>query len=83
MERDGEVITARLRGTILKGEEDLAFAMLSAAGSPTDLYIGQSEGDDRLRFFTSNIYGDREIVCEVFQLDRKEGYIDFPCRSSA
>ena len=77
VERDGEVITARLRGTILKGEEDLAFAMLSAAGSPTDLYIGQSEGDDRLRFFTSNIYGDREIVCEVFQLDRKEGYIDF------
>ena len=50
VERDGEVITARLRGTILKGEEDLAFAMLSAAGSPTDLYIGQSEGDDRLRF---------------------------------
>ncbi|MBO6028186.1 MAG: hypothetical protein J6P75_03155 [Bacteroidales bacterium] len=77
VEHDGEVITARLRGTILKGEEDLAFATLSAAGSPTDLYLGQSEGDDRLRFFTSNIYGDREIVCEVFQLDRKEGYIDF------
>ena len=77
VEHDGEVVTARLRGTILKGEDDLAFATLSAAGSPTDLYIGQSEGDDRLRFFTSNIYGDREIVCEVFQLDRKEGYIDF------
>ena len=77
VERAGEIITARLRGTVLKGEDDISYASLSAAGSPTDLYIGRSEGDDRLRFFTSNIYGDRELVCEVSQLDRKEGYIDF------
>ena len=77
VEHDGEIVTARLRGTVLKGEEDISFASLTAAGSPSDLYIGRSEGDDRLRFYTSNIYGDREIVCEVSQLDRKEGYIDF------
>ena len=76
VENDGEIISARIRGTILK-TDDVTFATLSAAGSPTDLYIGRAEGDDRLRFYTSNIYGNREIVCEVSQLDRQEGYIDF------
>ena len=76
VENDGEIISARIRGTVLKAD-DLTLATLSAAGSPTDLYIGRTEGNDRLRFYTSNIYGDREIVCEVSQLDRQEGYIDF------
>ena len=76
VENDGEIISARIRGTILKSD-DVTLATLSAAGSPTDLYIGRAEGDDRLRFYTSNIYGNREIVCEVSQLDRQEGYIDF------
>lgn len=76
VENDGEIISARIRGTVLKAD-DLTLATLSAAGSPTDLYIGRTEGDDRLRFYTSNIYGNREIVCEVSQLDRQEGYIDF------
>ena len=76
VENDGEVVSARIRGTILH-DDDFSIATLSAAGSPTDLYIGRSDGDERVRFYTSNIYGDREIVCEVSQLDRKEGYIDF------
>ncbi len=76
VENDGEIISARIRGTVLKAD-DLTLATLSAAGSPTDLYIGRAEGNDRLRFYTSNIYGNREIVCEVSQLDRQEGYIDF------
>ncbi|MBR0053652.1 MAG: hypothetical protein IJP73_07090 [Bacteroidales bacterium] len=76
-EKDGEVITARLRGTLIHGPDDLSFATLSSAGSPSDVYIGRTDGDDRIRFYTSNIYGNREIVCEVSQLDRKEGYIDF------
>ena len=75
-ENDGEVVSARIRGTLVKGEDDITFATLSSAGSPSNLYIGRSEGD-RIRFFTANIYGNRELVCEVEQLDRKEGYIDF------
>ena len=77
LENDGEIISARIRGTVMKGEDDISVATLSAAGSPTDVYIGRSETDERIRFYTSNIYGDREIVCEVSQLDRKEGFIDF------
>jgi hypothetical protein len=74
-ENDGEVISARVRGTLVRGNDDVTFATLSTAGSPSNLYVGRSEGD-RIRFYTANIYGNREIVCEVEQLDRKEGYID-------
>ena len=77
VERDGEIVSARIRGTIVRDEDDLTFATLSSAGSPSDVYIGRNDGDDRIRFYTSNIYGNREIVCEVTQLDRKEGYIEF------
>ena len=75
VENDGEIISARIRGTDLTAD-DVSFTSLSTAGSPTDLYIGRNEGKDRLRFYTSNIYGNREIVCEVSQMDRQEGYID-------
>ena len=76
-ENDGEVVSARIAGTILKNEDDITYTTLSAAGSPSDVYMGRSDGSDRIRFYTSNIYGNREIVCEVSQLDRKEGYISF------
>lgn len=76
VENDGEIISAHIRGAALH-TDDVSEATLSTAGSPTDLYIGRTDGEDRLRFYTSNIYGNREIVCEVSQLDRKEGYIDF------
>jgi hypothetical protein len=76
VENDGEIVSARIRGTILTGD-DISVSTLSAAGSPTDLYIGRSDGGEHVRYYTSNIYGNREIVCEVSQLDRKEGYIDF------
>ena len=76
-EYDGEVISARVRGTKIVDPEDESVATLSSAGAPSNLYIGRTEGDDRISFYTSNIYGNREIVCEVSQLDRKEGYIDF------
>ena len=77
VENDGEIVSTRVKGTLVKNENDISLATLSAAGSPTDLYMGRSTGDDRIKFYTSNIYGDREIVCEVSQLDRREGYIDF------
>ena len=76
-EYDGEVISARIRGTRIQNPEDQSVATLSSAGAPSNLYIGRTEGDDRVSFYTSNIYGNREIVCEVSQLDRREGYIDF------
>ena len=74
-EYDGEIVTARLLGA--RAESDYTKATLSTAGDPASLYIGRADGTDIIRYHTSNIYGNREIVSEVSQLDRKEGYIDF------
>ena len=74
-EYDGEIVTARLLGA--RVESDYTEATLSTAGDPASLYIGRADGTDIIRYHTSNIYGNREIVSEVSQLDRKEGYIDF------
>ena len=76
-EYDGEVISTRVRGTMVAEEDEQTVAWLSSAGAPSNLYIGRTEDGDRIRFNTSNIYGNREIVCEIAQLDRKEGYIEF------
>ena len=74
-EYDGEIVTARLLGA--REESDYTEATLSTAGDPASLYIGRADGTDIIRYHTSNIYGNREIVSEVSHLDRKEGYIDF------
>ena len=74
-EYDGEIVTARLLGA--RAESDYTEATLSTAGDPASLYIGRADGTDIIRYHTSNIYGNREIVSEVSQLDRREGYIDF------
>ena len=76
-EFDGEVVTARVRGVDLQESDASALATLSSAGSPSNVYVGRSYGTDLIRFHTSNIYGDRELVCEVTRMDRKDGYIEF------
>ena len=76
-EFDGEIVTARLRGTLAEDKDGFAEATLSTAGDPSCVYIGRTEGTDRIQYYTSNIYGDREIVCEVSRLDKEEGYIEF------
>lgn len=59
-EYEGEIIYAAVEG--LEGE---ALVTLSSAGSPSDVYVGKVGESGRLMFFTNNIYGDRELVCEV------------------
>lgn len=70
---DGEIIYARISG---KKTEDTgnAVATLSSAGAPSNMYIGVTEGE-MVRFLTNNIYGDREIVCEVSNMDLETGSI--------
>jgi len=75
LEYDGEIILARIRGEVMDSL-DYALATLSSAGSPSNLYIGVTNNDEVL-FHTNNIYGDREIVCEVSRLDKKSGVIEF------
>ena len=76
-EFDGEIVTARIKGALMEDADSYAEATLSTAGDPSSVYIGRAEGTDRIRYYTSNIYGNREIVCEVSKLDKEGGYIDF------
>ena len=39
------------------------------------MYVGRSTADGRLQFFTGNIYGDRELVCEVSVMDGQQCHI--------
>ena len=75
LEYDGEIISASVKGLAAE-ERDVCIATLSSAGAPSNLYIGVTDGD-KVRFLTNNIYGDREIVCEVSSLDRGTGVIEF------
>lgn len=61
LEYDGEIIRASLRN----GEETGKTAILSSAGSSEDTYITKVAPEGMLEFYTSNIFGDREMVCEV------------------
>ncbi len=74
LDYDGEIISAHVKGEIAK-EDGFSIATLSSAGAPSNLYIGIT-GNDKVSFMTNNIYGDREIVCEVSSLDKKEGVIE-------
>lgn len=68
VEYDGEVISATVDGLGGGTEADVATAFLSSAGAPSNVYIGRSGNDGLVRFYTGNIYGNREIVCEVSTL---------------
>ena len=76
-EFDGEIVSARIKGALMDDADSYAEATLSTAGDPASIYVGRAEGSDRIRYYTSNIYGNREIVCEVSKLDKEGGYIDF------
>ena len=58
----------------IKEDSEYSYTTLSSAGSPSNLYIGVNHGKN-VRFMTNNIYGDREIVCEVSNLDQESGSI--------
>lgn len=78
-EYDGEIIAASVEGLsadYLEETEGQAVAFLSSAGAPANVYVGKVDRDGRILFFTNNIYGSRELVCEV-SMNRKvtDGYI--------
>ena len=66
-EYEGEIIRADVEGLKESGSHnsDQITAFISTAGDPGNVYIGRSNDDGSILFFTDNIYGDRELVCEV------------------
>ena len=78
-EYEGEIILAQVEGldrAALQGDEQVT-AFLSSAGDPSNVFIGRSDTDGQIRFFTSNIYGNRELVCEVVSMSGQSCHISF------
>lgn len=62
LEYEGETVRA-----IATGAKEGSLAVLSSAGSPDDTYFASVNPDGSVEFRTGNIYGDREMVCEVME----------------
>ena len=67
---DGEVIYATIAGKDREKAFAIAhpIALISAQGAASDTYAS-SFRDGQAVFFTNNIYGDRDLVCELTGLD--------------
>ena len=74
-EYEGEIIDATVEGLESASGEEVT-AILSTAGSPSSVYLGRSMGKGHIQFYTNNIYGDRELVCEVLSLGEKAAHIN-------
>lgn len=80
-EYDGEIVYAAVEGLHPESMEELAgeaVATLSSAGSPSDVYVGKVGEGGKLVFFTNNIFGDRELVCEINSRMQSGGYVTIP-----
>lgn len=69
-EYEGEIIAGRVVGHdpsshVLNGK----FAFISAPGNKSDVYSSDVDADGMVHFYTNNIYGNKELVCEIEGLD--------------
>lgn len=71
IEYDGEIVRGRVSGAKVG-----TMAVLSSSGSPSDSYISSVRSDGTLAFPTGNIFGNRELVCEVIG-GAEDSYIVF------
>lgn len=72
-EKDGEIIRASVYGKDAGKLLDSPWltAVISAPGSAADTYMGKIDTDGVITFKTNNIYGDRDLVCEILDLDNE------------
>lgn len=77
-EYEGEIIEATVEGLEegARVEEGQVTAYLSTAGAPSQVFVGRNNADGHIQFFTGNIYGDRELVCEVVAMEGKSAHIN-------
>lgn len=75
-EYEGETIRVTVEG-LTSEEASLSDKMviLSTPGSPSEVYVGRITSDGHVDFITNNIYGDRELVCEVTSMQGKSCHI--------
>ena len=77
-EYEGEIIHARIAGATadeIKGLEGRS-AFISVPTDKSDLYSSVVEKDGKLKFVTNNIYGTKEMVCEIEDNDLARCHIE-------
>lgn len=74
-EYDGEIVYGRVAGAdpsrlkTLEGK----FAFISVPGDRSDTYSCQIASDGSATFFTNNLYGDKDLVCQIEDADAGAG----------
>ena len=73
-EYEGEIIHARVAGADQLPADALMnkYAFMSSPGTGENIYTEAIAPDGSVTFFTSNIYGDREIFLEIEGLERDQ-----------
>ena len=70
-EFEGEIIRGRVVG-LNPAQADSLYGktgFISAPGNKSDVYSATIQKDASITFFTNNIYGDKDLVCEIENLD--------------
>ena len=64
---EGEVIRARVAGISEEetGTMEGRIAFISAPGDKSDIYSSTIAADGSMNFYTSNIYGSKDLICEI------------------
>lgn len=70
-EYEGEIIKAKVVGPDSDKKDYLSqkYAVLSSPGNMDDIYISSIDTSGKITFFTNNIYGDKDLFCEIEGLD--------------
>lgn len=73
-ESEGEIIRARVFGKDAEKviKSPWMEAMISAPGSPSDTYTAPIGKDGLVEFRTNNIYGDKDLVCEILGAEEEK-----------
>ena len=74
-EYDGEIVYGRVAGADPSRLEGLEgkFAFISVPGDRSDTYSCQIDAGGNATFFTNNLYGDKDLVCQIEDPDAGEG----------
>ncbi len=68
---EGEIIRGRITGLNPESMRTLAghYAFLSTPSDKSDVYASSIDENGRLAFYTGNLYGDKECICEIEGID--------------
>ena len=68
---EGEVIRGRIAGLKEENMQDVVgkFAFISAPSEKSDVYAAMIGPSGNVNFYTCNIYGDKDMICEIEGID--------------